>query len=329
MHWHIFAVYGIFSRKIGRFERSVKEVFPLQQVISELLSGSYGDVQLNEPLAPYTTWKIGGPADVLLTPHSKEQLVEAVKLLHRHQAPWTVIGRGSNMLVTDKGIRGIVIKLGDALDTVRFEGDVVYAGGAYSFIKLSVMAGKEGLTGLEFAGGIPGTVGGAVYMNAGAHGSDVSRILLRAEVLLPDGELVMLEQADFAYTYRHSLLQTKPGIVTEAVFQLAKGDRKEIAAVLAVNKDRRRRTQPLQQPCAGSVFRNPEGNHAAKLIEQAGLKGLKVGGAEVSPLHANFIVNTGQASAHDVLTLIEQVKRIVLEKYGVTLVPEVLVVGER
>ncbi|MDQ1912993.1 UDP-N-acetylmuramate dehydrogenase [Paenibacillus sp. GD4] len=301
----------------------------MQQVISELLTGSYGEVRLNEPLAPYTTWKIGGPADVLLTPHDKVQLLEAVKLLHRHQIGWTVLGRGSNMLITDKGIRGIVLKLGDALDTIRFEGDTVYAGGAYSFIKLSVMAGKEGLTGLEFAGGIPGTVGGAVYMNAGAHGSDVSRILLQAEVLLPDGELVIMKQADLAYAYRHSLLQSQPGIVTEAVFQLAQGDRKEIAAALAANKDRRLRTQPLQMACAGSVFRNPEGHFAAKLIEAAGLKGLRVGGAEVSPLHANFIVNTGQASAHDVLSLIEQVKSIVKQTYGVELVPEVLVVGER
>ncbi len=301
----------------------------MQQVITELLNGSCGELRLNEPLAPYTTWKIGGPADILLTPRTRAQLIDAVKLLNRHQMPWTVLGRGSNMLVTDKGIRGVVIKLGDALETVRFEGELVYAGGAYSFIKLSVMAGKEGLTGLEFAGGIPGTVGGAVYMNAGAHGSDVSRILLRAEVLLPTGELVTLNNEDLAYAYRHSILQTKPGIVTEAVFQLRYGDRKEIAATLASYKDRRLRTQPLQLACAGSVFRNPQGHFAARLIEEAGLKGLRVGGAEVSPLHANFIVNTGQATAHDVLTLIEQVKTAVNEKFGVRLVPEVLVVGER
>ncbi|MFB6363803.1 UDP-N-acetylmuramate dehydrogenase [Paenibacillus elgii] len=301
----------------------------MQQVITELLNGSCGELRLNEPLAPYTTWKIGGPADILLIPRTRSQLIDAVKLLNRHQTPWTALGRGSNMLVTDKGIRGVVIKLGDALETVRFEGELVYAGGAYSFIKLSVMAGKEGLTGLEFAGGIPGTVGGAVYMNAGAHGSDVSRILLRAEVLLPTGELVTLNNEDLAYAYRHSILQTKPGIVTEAVFQLRYGDRKEIAATLASYKDRRLRTQPLQLACAGSVFRNPQGHFAAKLIEEAGLKGLRVGGAEVSPLHANFIVNTGQATAHDVLTLIEQVKTAVNEKFGVCLVTEILVVGER
>ncbi|TDF96683.1 UDP-N-acetylmuramate dehydrogenase [Paenibacillus piri] len=301
----------------------------MQQVISQLQSGSFGECLLNEPLAPHTTWKIGGPADVLLTPESKAQLVDAVKLLYRHSVPWIVLGRGSNTLVADKGIRGVVIKLGSALETLRFEGDTVIAGGAYSFIKLSVMAGKEGLTGLEFAGGIPGTVGGAIYMNAGAHGSDVSRILKRAEVLLPTGELVTMQQADFEYAYRHSLLQRQPGIVTEAVFQLQFGDRKEIAGAMASYKDRRLRTQPLPLACAGSVFRNPEGHFAAKLIEEAGLKGCRVGGAEVSPLHANFIVNTGKATAHDVLTLIAKVQRTIAETYGVTLVTEVLVVGER
>jgi UDP-N-acetylmuramate dehydrogenase len=303
--------------------------FPMQQVISQLQSGAFGEFHLNEPLAPHTTWKIGGPADVLIIPYTKQQLVEVVKLLHQYQMPWIVLGRGSNMLVADKGIRGAVIKLGSALETLRFAGETVYAGAAYSFITLSVMAGKEGLTGLEFAGGIPGTVGGAIYMNAGAHGSDVSRILLRAEVLLPTGELATMQQSDFEYSYRHSLLQKQPGIVTEAVFRLHTGDRKEIAGAMASYKDRRIRTQPLQLACAGSVFRNPDGHFAAKLIEEAGLKGFKVGGAEVSPLHANFIVNTGQATAQDVLTLIEQVQRCVMEACGVSLVPEVLVVGER
>jgi UDP-N-acetylmuramate dehydrogenase len=301
----------------------------MHQVITQLQNGAFGDIHLNEPLAPHTTWKIGGPADVLIIPDTKEHLVEVVKLLHHYQTPWTVLGRGSNMLVADKGIRGAVIKLGTALETLRFEGDTVYAGGAYSFIKLSVMAGKEGLTGLEFAGGIPGTVGGAIYMNAGAHGSDVSRILLRAEVLLPTGELATLQQADFEYAYRHSLLQRQPGIVTEAVFRLHSGERKDIAGAMASYKERRLRTQPLQLACAGSVFRNPDGHFAARLIEEAGLKGFKVGGAEVSPLHANFIVNTGQATAQDVLTLIEQVQHSVMEACGIKLVPEVLVVGER
>lgn len=302
----------------------------MQSALSALTEASIGSILPNEPLAPYTTWKIGGPADVLLIPQSKEKLVETIRILHEQGQTWTVLGRGSNMLVSDKGIRGFVIKLGPALETLRFEGATVVAGGAYSFIKLSVMAGKEGLTGLEFAGGIPGSVGGAVYMNAGAHGSDVSRILKRVELVLENGELATLQQDQLEYAYRHSVLHQKlRGIVTEAVFELQYGDRNEIAGAMAAYKARRMRTQPLQLACAGSVFRNPEGHFAAKLIEEAGLKGFRVGGAEVSPLHANFIVNTGQATAFDVLSLMEEVQRVVREKYGVQLIPEVLVVGER
>lgn len=298
-------------------------------IISDLKAANIGDIRTNESLAPYTTWKIGGPADILVLPQNKEQAAAAIQIAQNSGVPWTVIGRGSNLLVTDKGIRGIVIKLSDAFATLRFEGTTVYAGASYSFIKLSVLAAKEGLTGLEFASGIPGSVGGAVYMNAGAHGSDVSRILKQAEVILDTGELITMQAEDLRYAYRHSILHTLPGIVTEAVFELQAGDRKEIAGAMAAYRDRRLRTQPLQLACAGSVFRNPAGGYAAKLIEDAGLKGKRVGGAEVSPLHANFIVNTGKATAEDVLTLIREVQQIVQDKYGVELVPEVLVMGEK
>lgn len=300
----------------------------MQQVIAELQEAGVGDIKLGAPMAPYTTWEIGGPADVLLVPQTKEQLVGAVKLLYRHQTPWFVLGRGSNLLVADKGIRGVVIKLGPALDYARFDGNLVHAGGAHSFIVLTVKASKQGLTGLEFAGGIPGSVGGAVYMNAGAHGSDVSRILKQSEVMLDTGELVTMTKDDLQYAYRHSVLHRVPGIVTEAVFELAYGDRTEIAGTLAAYKDRRMRTQPLSLPCAGSVFRNPENHHAAKLIEEAGLKGTRIGGAEVSTLHANFMINTGQATANDILALMKHVQERVFEKFGVQLVPEVLKVGE-
>lgn len=300
----------------------------MQSVLSELRDAQVGEVLPNEPLAPYTTWKIGGPADLLVIPESKAQLVETIRILHRHGVPFLPIGRGSNMLVSDKGIRGAVVKLGGGLNQLRFEGSRIYAGGGYSLITLSVRAGKEGLTGLEFAGGIPGTVGGAVYMNAGAHGSDMSRILIEAEIVLETGELVRLQKEDLLFAYRHSVLHTLPGIVTEAVLELAPGDRKEIAAANATYKERRIRTQPLHLPCAGSTFRNPDHQHAAKLIEEAGLKGLRVGGAEVSTLHANFIINTGDATAEDVLRLMERMQNAVRERFGIELVPEVLLVGE-
>jgi UDP-N-acetylmuramate dehydrogenase len=301
----------------------------MQQLIEQLHVSEVGDILPNEPLGPHTTWKIGGPADVLVVPKGKRELAETIRIARRLGVPWMTLGRGSNMLVSDKGIRGVVIKLGKAFDYVRFEGTRVIAGGAFSFIVLSIKTGKEGLTGLEFAGGIPGSVGGAVYMNAGAHGSDVSRILKSAEVVLEDGELAVWSAEDFRFAYRHSALQGSRAIVTEAEFQLSYGNRSEIAGAMAAYKERRLRTQPLTEPCAGSVFRNPEGTHAAKLIEEAGLKGTRVGGAEVSKLHANFIINTGNATAEDVLALMKLIQQTVEQKFGVRLVPEVLEVGER
>lgn len=301
----------------------------MQQVIADLETANIGEIRVNEPLSKHTTWRIGGPADVMILPSSKKEVVAAVRKLHELGTPWTVIGRGSNLLVTDKGIRGAVIKLGSSMDTISFGEEQVTAGGSFSLTRLTMLAAREGYTGLEFAGGIPASVGGAVYMNAGAHGSDVSRILKQAEVVLETGELVTFQAKDLQYSYRHSLLHDHKGIVTEAVFQLKRGDHKEIAAELTSYKDRRLKSQPLKSACAGSVFRNPDGHYAAALIEKAGLKGLRSGGAEVSTLHANFIVNTGNATASDVLALMEQIRKTVFEKNGVELVPEVYVVGER
>ncbi|QTH46096.1 UDP-N-acetylmuramate dehydrogenase [Cohnella sp. LGH] len=301
----------------------------MQQWIAELKQAGVAQVLENEPLSKHTTWKIGGPADALIVPANEEELEAVLRLCAVHGVPWCVLGRGSNTLVSDKGVRGAVIKLGGGFDELRFDGETVVAGASYSFIKLSVMAGKEGLTGLEYAGGIPGSVGGAVYMNAGAHGSDISRILQSASIVWEDGSREVLGNAEMKFSYRHSILQERRGIVTRAEFRLAQGDRKEIAAALATYKDRRRRTQPLQMACAGSVFRNPPNDHAARLIEAAGLKGLREGAAEVSQMHANFIVNHGGAKAEDVLTLIGKVQQIVKQTYGITLVTEVLMMGER
>lgn len=301
----------------------------MEQFALELDQARIGRVRLHEPLAGHTTWKIGGPADMLIMPDTEEELASALALLYRHGVPWCVLGRGSNTLVSDKGVRGAVIKLGDGFDGIHFEDETVTVGASYSFIKLSVMAGKEGLTGLEFAGGIPGTVGGAVYMNAGAHHSDISRILQSVDITWEDGSREVLGNEQMEFTYRHTILHQRRGIVTRAVFRLADGDRKEIAAAMATYKDRRRRTQPLQMACAGSVFRNPPNDHAARLIETAGLKGLREGGAEVSQVHANFIVNHGDATAEDVLTLMRRVQETIEQTYGVVLVPEVLLMGER
>ncbi|WP_134700272.1 UDP-N-acetylmuramate dehydrogenase [Ammoniphilus sp. YIM 78166] len=300
----------------------------MKQIVEELLKADIGTVLENEPLANHTTWKIGGPADIFIQPRDKYGLASAMKIVYKYKLPWRVIGKGSNLLVQDKGIRGIVFKLADGLDHLRFEDDVVHVGAGYSFIRLSVMAGKEGLTGLEFAGGIPGSVGGAVYMNAGAHGSELSRIFKSAEVLTETGELVEYLHEDMKFSYRHSILQETGGLVVSAVLQLAHGNRKEIADSMASFKDRRRATQPLQLPCAGSVFRNPLPDHAGRLIEAAGLKGYCIGDAQVSEKHANFIVNRGRATAQDVLMLIDYIQKEIAERYKVQLVPEVEVVGE-
>ncbi|GGD70999.1 UDP-N-acetylmuramate dehydrogenase [Paenibacillus nasutitermitis] len=301
----------------------------MEQLLAELKQLDSGSVMSGEPLSGYTTWKIGGPADILVIPQNKEQLVSVVRLLYKHGVPWTNLGRGSNLLVSDKGIRGVVIQPGEEFDYAQFDGTLVHAGAAYSFIKLSVLAGKEGLTGLEFAGGIPGSVGGAVYMNAGAHGSDVSRIFKSADIVLETGELVHCGKEQMGFSYRHSFLHEQPGIVVGATFELSLADRKQIASSMSAYKERRLRTQPLKLNTAGSVFRNPPNDFAARLIEEAGLKGMRCGDAEVSTQHANFIVNTGQAKAEDVLTLMTTIRSTVKDRFGVDLVPEVLVVGER
>lgn len=300
----------------------------MKQIADELKQAGIEKVWTDEPLANHTTWRIGGPADLLIQPKDKESLRTALQILHRHDIPWSVIGRGSNLLVRDRGIRGAVLKVTEGLSHCEFRGEEVCVGAGYSMIRLAMETGKMGLTGMEFAGGIPGTVGGAVYMNAGAHGSDLSRILIDAEILFESGDMKVLTNEELNFSYRTSLLQQQKGIVVEARFRLQQGDRKEIAATLAANKERRRQTQPLKMPCAGSVFRNPPGDHAGRLIEAAGLKGYRYGGAQVSEIHANFIVNRGGATAADVLTLIKHIQDTIRDKNGIDMHPEVLVVGE-
>lgn len=301
----------------------------ISQILEELAKCGVKDVRVNEPLSRHTTWKVGGPADLMIYPRNKEELKRAMQIVYKHQVPWRAIGRGSNLLVRDGGIRGVVFKLDEGFNYLKVDGSRVTAGGGYSTILLASMTAKHGLTGLEFAGGIPGNVGGAVYMNAGAHGSEISEVLSSAEILTESGEWVTLSNEQLKFRYRTSILQNElRGIVTEATFALRMGDKKKIASALASFKDRRRKTQPLQFPCAGSVFRNPPGDHAGRLIQEAGLKGYRIGDAEVSTLHANFIINRGQATANDVLRLIEHIIKTVEEKFHITLKPEVEVVGE-
>lgn len=301
----------------------------MEKLFRKLQEANIGKVLLNEPLKNHTTMKIGGPADLFVEPNSVEGVITAIKLIHEEGVSITPIGRGSNLLVLDGGIRGVVVKLGDGLNHLEIEGNKVRVGGGYSLVSLAATISKKGLSGFEFAGGIPGSVGGAVYMNAGAHGSDISKILEEAFIVFTDGSYEWLSNEEMKYSYRTSVLQKeKPGIVVEAVFQLKEGDRDIIVKEMQKYKDYRRETQPWNYPCAGSIFRNPLPNYAGQLIEKAGLKGYKIGGAKISEMHGNFIVNTGTATAEDVLHLIRYIQNVILENYGVKMETEVEIIGK-
>ncbi|MBM7701774.1 UDP-N-acetylmuramate dehydrogenase [Metabacillus iocasae] len=293
----------------------------------ELLQMNIGKVLKHEPLSNHTTIKIGGPADLLIEPDTIEHLQQAMSVIKKHGVKWRAIGRGSNLLVSDAGIRGVVVKLGNGLDHLEVENEAVRVGGGYSLIKLTTILTKQGLSGLEFAGGIPGSVGGAVYMNAGAHGADMSHIVRKAHILFEDGTMEWLTKEELDFSYRHSILQTeRPGVCIEAILDLKQGKREEIVAVLQKNKDYRRETQPWNYPCAGSIFRNPLPQYAGQLIQEAGLKGYSIGGAKISEQHANFIVNAGGATASDVLQLIEYVKKTIKEQFGVDMHTEIEII---
>ena len=299
-------------------------------LLIEIQELNIGTVKRNELLSQHTTMKIGGPADLFIEPSSLENIQKVMTFIKERQIPWRAIGRGSNLLVSDKGIEGVVIKLGTGLNHLDINGSTITVGGGHSLVSLSTLISKKGLSGLEFASGIPGSVGGAVYMNAGAHGSDISKILTKAHILFEDGSIEWLSNNEMEFTYRTSVLQNKrPGIVLEAEFQLTKGDRTAIVAQMQKNKDYRKDTQPWNFPCAGSIFRNPLPNYAGKLIEEAGLKGFQIGGAKISEMHGNFIVNAGNATAKDVLDLIQYIKDEILNLYGVKMETEVEIIGRK
>jgi UDP-N-acetylmuramate dehydrogenase len=299
----------------------------LGKLAEKLKTENLGKVLVNEPLKNHTTFKIGGPADLLFEPKDLESLKKAVVYMKEANVPIRAIGRGSNLLVADGGIEGVVIKIGDGLNHLEKSGNKITVGGGYSIIPLATVLSREAYTGLEFSAGIPGSIGGAVFMNAGAHGSDMSKIVERALILFPDGELKWLTNEELEFSYRTSILQKNGGICVEAVLVLEKGDKETIMAELKKNKDYRRNTQPWNFPCCGSVFRNPLPDYAGNLIETSGLKGTQIGGAQISEMHANFIVNTGDAKAKDVLDLISYIQKTIKEKQGIDLQTEVEIIG--
>ncbi|WP_017753633.1 UDP-N-acetylmuramate dehydrogenase [Calidifontibacillus oryziterrae] len=300
----------------------------MEDLMVKLREANIGKVLMNEPLKGHTTMKIGGPADLFIEPNSVESVKQVLELVNEAGVPWRAIGRGSNLLVLDGGIRGVIIKLGEGLDDLEINGCEVRVGSGFSLISLATIISKKGLSGLEFAGGIPGSVGGAVYMNAGAHRSDISKILVKAYCVFADGSSGWLSNEEMQFSYRTSVLQKiKPGIVVEAIFRLKKGDRETIVKEMQKNKDYRKETQPWNFPCAGSIFRNPLPHYAGQLIEEAGLKGYQIGGAKISDLHGNFIVNTGNATAQNVLDLIHYIQQIIMEKYSIKMETEIEIIG--
>ena len=295
----------------------------------EALSAIAGSHQIleNEPMSRHTTFRVGGPADVLFLPESEEQLLQALSIAREAGVPCFVIGNGSNLVVKDGGIRGLVIALGEGMAAIARAGETLTAWAGASLARVSAYAQASGLSGLEFASGIPGTLGGGCAMNAGAYGGQLSDVLVDARVLL-DGEVCTLTVEEMQMGYRTSLPLRRGGIVISARFALTPDDPEAIAARMRELNARRRDKQPLNHPSAGSTFKRPEGYFAGALIEQAGLKGKRVGGAQVSEMHAGFIVNTGGATAADILTLIGTVQDEVADRFGVRLETEVRILGE-
>ena len=281
----------------------------------------------NEPMSKHTTFKVGGPADVMFLPESGEQVVSAIESAKAEGLPVLVIGNGSNLLVRDGGIRGLVIQLGEGMAAIARVGNAVTAWAGASLARVAAYAQAAGLAGLEFASGIPGSLGGGCAMNAGAYGGQLSDVLIDAEVYL-DGEVRTLTKDEMQMGYRTTLPLSKGGVVLSARFELTPDDPSAIAARMRELNARRRDKQPLNYPSAGSVFKRPEGYFAGALIEQAGLKGRSVNGAMVSEKHAGFIVKVGEATAADIIALIGIVQDEVEARFGVRLEPEVRILGE-
>jgi UDP-N-acetylmuramate dehydrogenase len=287
-----------------------------------------GCLLLNEPMSKHTTFKIGGPADYFVMPASAEEVSRVVKIAKEYNLPITIVGNGSNMLVLDKGIRGLVLNFSSAMADIREQDGVIIAGAGALLKDVSNFAAEKSMFGMEFAIGIPGSIGGAVFMNAGAYEGDTSSVVSAATAVCPDGDIRRFTRDELAFSYRHSCFQENGCLICEVELNLKQGTRNFIRSKMDDFTMRRESKQPLEMPSAGSTFKRPTGHFAGTLIEQAGLKGLRVGGAEVSRKHAGFVVNAGGATAKDVLNLIKKVQELVYEHAGVRLEPEVRIIGE-
>ena len=291
----------------------------MNDIIKQIKKENIGKVLTDVLLSQYTTYKVGGIAKVMVYPESIDKLVCLIKLLKASHIKFMVLGFGSNVLFSDKIYDGVIIKL-DALNQIEFKRDKVTTGAGASLMKVALMSVRKGLSGLEFATGIPGSIGGAVYMNAGAYKSDMGYVVTKVKVLTPKLRVITMVNKELDFHYRTSFLKKHPDyICLEATIKLKKGNKEEIEELVRERKNRRIESQPLEYPSAGSVFRNPEGMFAGKLIEDLGYKGLVKGGAKISEKHANFIINYQNAKAQDIKDLIEFIQEEVKEKYNVEL----------
>lgn len=280
------------------------------------------------PMNEYTTLKIGGKADILAEPRSIDELVDLIKTAKSESVPVTFIGNGSNLLVLDGGIRGLVIKFGNNMSSTKVEDNVITAQSGITMARLASVAAENSLTGFEFASGIPGTLGGGIVMNAGAYKGELKDVVIQVTALLSDGSIKVFNRDQLDFSYRHSVFTDSDMLVLEAKIQLQKGEKDKIKARIKELSQKRRTTQPLEYPSAGSAFKRPQNGYAAAMIDETGLKGYTVGGAQVSLKHAGFVINKENASAKDVVTLLKDVQNKVYAKFGTMLEPEIIIIGE-
>lgn len=286
------------------------------------------NVLTDEPMSKHTTFKIGGAADVFLLVETEEQLKKVIKVVNEENIPYFILGNGSNLLVGDKGIRGVVICLYKKMDDIFVDGERITVQCGALLSRVAAKAANEGLAGLEFASGIPGTIGGAVYMNAGAYGPEMKDVVESVRYMDKSGEIHKIYADECCFGYRKSIFTNSENIILDCTLKLKKGEKEEIRKLMNELTQRRVSKQPVDKASAGSVFKRPEGYFAGGLIEEAGLKGYSVGGAQVSEKHAGFIINSGGAKADDVLQLIKHIENVIYEKNGVMLETEVKMVGE-
>lgn len=276
----------------------------------------------------HTTFRVGGPAEVFVTVENKEQLEKIIKYLNLVERPYFILGNGSNLLVGDKGYRGVIIRLGGEFNILKTEGTLLTAGASVLLSAAARAAMENGLTGMEFASGIPGSIGGGVKMNAGAYDGEMRQIVESVQVMYKDGSILDLDNETMEFGYRNSVIKNRPYVVLQVSLRLQPGNREEILARMNELAARRKEKQPLEFASAGSTFKRPEGYFAGKLIMDSGLRGARIGGAQISEKHCGFVINDGTATAADIAELIQEVSETVKEKFGVTLEPEVILLGD-